>query len=215
MVTLGIIGVVAALTVPSLMQNWQKDAYTTQLHKVYTELSQAAIKATNDSNAISLDETDYVCTNEHGAEEFIKKYFKVVKSCGTDLTPCFASSYKNIDGTDFELETPEYVATIASGASISVWYNSLGSADCGLADFGYGDDNNHGYMQLQVDTNGAQWPNRVGRDLFYMELYSDGKVSETYNGDIKWQAEACTDGGFGYGVGCLSRIIQDGWRMTY
>lgn len=204
------------------MQNWQKDAYTTQLHKVYTELSQAAIKAANDNNAISLDETDYACTNEHGAEEFFRKYFKVVKSCGTDLTPCFASSYKNIDGTDFELGTPEYVATIASGASISVLYNDLGyeESGCGLGDLGPAKW--HGYMHLQVDTNGAQGPNRVGRDLFYMELYSDGKVADSYTDDELWRAKYCTeedeDGyslGFGYGGGCLSRIIKDGWRMTY
>lgn len=199
------------------MQNWQKDAYTTQLHKVYTELSQAAIKAANDSNAISLDETDYVCTNEHGAEEFFNKYFKVVKSCGTDLTPCFASSYKNIDGTDFELETPEYAATIASGASISVWYNGLGYGGGGSGSLG----EYHGFMEFQVDINGAQGPNRVGRDLFYMQLYSDGKVAESYT-DVEGHADAClgedgTDIGYGagYGIGCLSRIIQDGWRMTY
>ncbi|HIT93090.1 MAG TPA: type II secretion system protein, partial [Candidatus Stercorousia faecigallinarum] len=34
LVTLGIIGVVSAMTVPSLMQNHQKKTYVTQLHKV-------------------------------------------------------------------------------------------------------------------------------------------------------------------------------------
>ena len=41
LVTLGIIGVVSAMTVPTLMQNYQRQSYVTQLHKVYNEFSQA------------------------------------------------------------------------------------------------------------------------------------------------------------------------------
>lgn len=37
LVTLGIIGVVSAMTVPTLMNNYQRQAYVTQLHKVYNE----------------------------------------------------------------------------------------------------------------------------------------------------------------------------------
>ena len=43
LVTLGIIGVVSAMTVPTLMQNYQRKSYVTQLHKVYNEIQQAAV----------------------------------------------------------------------------------------------------------------------------------------------------------------------------
>ena len=46
LVTLGIIGVVSAMTVPTLMQNYQRQSYVTQLHKVYNELGQALQKGT-------------------------------------------------------------------------------------------------------------------------------------------------------------------------
>ena len=42
LVTLAIIGVVAAMTVPTLMQNYQRKVYVAQLQKVYNEASQAA-----------------------------------------------------------------------------------------------------------------------------------------------------------------------------
>ena len=42
LVTLGIIGVVSAMTIPTLMQNHQRKTYVTQLHKVYNEFQQAA-----------------------------------------------------------------------------------------------------------------------------------------------------------------------------
>ena len=56
LVTLGIIGVVSAMTVPSLMQNYQRQSYVTQLHKVYNELSQALIQYQTDKNALNLKE---------------------------------------------------------------------------------------------------------------------------------------------------------------
>ena len=56
LVTLGIIGVVSAMTVPTLMQNYQRQSYVTQLHKVYNEVSQAMVQYQNDRNALNLNE---------------------------------------------------------------------------------------------------------------------------------------------------------------
>lgn len=41
LITLGIIGVVAAMTLPSLVGNYKKKQAVTQLQKVYTVLNQA------------------------------------------------------------------------------------------------------------------------------------------------------------------------------
>ena len=49
LITMGIIGVVSAMTVPALNQSWQRDAYTTQLRKVYSEVAQAAVRLKTDS----------------------------------------------------------------------------------------------------------------------------------------------------------------------
>ena len=57
LVTLGIIGVVSAMTVPTLMQNYQRQSYVTQLHKVYNEMSQVFQQMMTDRNALNLKET--------------------------------------------------------------------------------------------------------------------------------------------------------------
>lgn len=208
LITLGIIGVVSALTIPTLVQNYQKKTFVTQLHKVYNELSNAAIRAANDSNATSLNETIYI-NPDNGAKLFLEKYFKVIKSCDKSLTPCFASGYQKMDGTDFPLMTPKYVATINSGTAISFFESYFTYSDEGQY---------HGYWQIQVDTNGAQGPNILGRDLFYLELYSDGKVAERYSSEGLYQERFCSEDNESsneYGLGCLSQIIKDGWKMTY
>ncbi len=210
LVTLGIIGVVSAMTVPTLMQNHQRKVYVTQLQKVYTELSQAAKRAITDNNAISLDETKYNRNHANGAKNFLHDYFNVVNDCGTDLTPCFGDSYTSINGTAFVLQQPVTVVSLASGAAISVFYNGF------AYEKGY-----HGYLQMQVDVNGAEGPNIIGRDLFYMDLYSDGKVAEYYDVSA-YDSERIEEifasdcqAGVNYGNGCLSKIIQDGWTMDY
>lgn len=80
LVTLGIIGVVSAMTVPTLMQNYQRQSYVTQLHKVYNEFSQAAERYKNDNNYLNLSESR-VRGNADELKRFFNSYFKVVKDC--------------------------------------------------------------------------------------------------------------------------------------
>ena len=56
--TLGIIGVVSAMAVPSLKQNYQKQSYVTQLHKVYNELTQGFMQIVTGRNALNLAEQE-------------------------------------------------------------------------------------------------------------------------------------------------------------
>ena len=56
LVTLGVLGVVAAMTMPTLMSSHQKKVYAVQMNKVYNELQQAFLKFRND-NAFSLLKT--------------------------------------------------------------------------------------------------------------------------------------------------------------
>ena len=219
LVTLGIIGVVSALTIPTLVKNHQRQVYVTQLQKVVNELSQAADKAITDSNAVSLDETRYGTNKANGASNFLNDYFKIVKDCGETATPCFADSYEDLSGNADELETPIIAVSLASGASISIWnahyyppYYDSGNGTMVKEDY-------HSHYSLQIDVNGAQGPNIVGRDLFGFEIYNDGKVSSSYNGNgytDDYLLETClTTPAGSYGATCFAKIVRDGWKMDY
>ena len=95
LVTLGIIGVVSAMTVPTLMQNHQRKTYVTQLHKVYNELNQAFQQFKNDNNALTLLEAGL--SDQTAVNNFLKTYFKTVTVCDTLEEPCvYDAKYKNI-----------------------------------------------------------------------------------------------------------------------
>ncbi|CDE61882.1 pilin [Fusobacterium sp. CAG:439] len=228
LVTLGIIGVVSAMTVPSLMQNHQRKTYVTQLHKVYNEVQQASLQYMTDKNAINLREAGL--TSRSAMLEFLTKYFKVVQQCeeGSVRTPCFAPSYKSIDGTDIgDVGSWGSAAciTLASGAAIMIDYPSLYSSTV---------DNVKSYWgNMLIDINGAQGPNIAGRDLFQVVLYDDGSI------DIEGVTPACRSQGICNGsspkdirnnlysskckqttasdgaIGCFGKILNDNWEMNY
>ncbi len=203
LVTLGIIGVVSAMTVPTLMQNHQRKVYVTQLHKVYNEVQQAAINFMNDRNAVNLTEAGINSTAK--AQEFITNYFKIVQTCENSLTPCFGASYKYLDSDTDGNVLGGHVNTsyvLASGASIRPWYYPANS-------------NVRRVMSILVDTNGQQGPNIIGRDAFFMAVYDNGMI-DTANAnavslpltedernvdDPNWKP--------------FGQILNDNWEMTY
>lgn len=213
LVTLGIIGVVSAMTVPSLMQNHQHKTYVTQLHKVYNEISQALIQYQTDKNAVNLREAGLISTD--AADTFFKTYFKIIDDCGAEFTPCFAESsvYKYMNGNSVNPVVRGRHIVLANGSSIK---------------YEYPDDVNDGLIlvRLFVDTNGQKGPNIVGRDMFALYIYNDGKIDD-YSKDntssttlSKEQREksfndVCNGSTAGGWYGCFGKILNDNWEMTY
>ena len=80
LVTLAIIGVIAALTIPALQQNANNAAIATNLKKIYSELNQvtANILAQNEVNKLS--RTVYLDDEDTFYNEFVKKELNVYQN---------------------------------------------------------------------------------------------------------------------------------------
>ncbi len=84
LITLGIIGIVAALTLPSLITNYQKKTTATSVKKAYSELNQIVERAKadyGDPSGWSYYEKDNLA---QWVQTYIEPYIKVVahKTCG-------------------------------------------------------------------------------------------------------------------------------------
>ena len=80
LITLGIIGVVAALTLPALIQNYQKKATATSVKKAYSELNQIIERAKadyGDPSGWSYYEQDNLAK---WVQTYIEPYVKVINS---------------------------------------------------------------------------------------------------------------------------------------
>lgn len=216
LVTLAIVGVVSAMTVPTLMKNYQRQSYVTQLHKVCNEIMQALDSLKNDKSALNIKEARFYDT-EANVSSFFKKYFKITKDCGKDFTPCFSDEYKSINGTDITLTDIgiSKVVNLASGASVAMGglaaVNSVGGYIC-------------------VDINGTKGPNIGGRDLFYITYDINGNLEDTtafiiaklqeVSDPTKVDLKKIRESAFSVncasnGLGCFGKILNDNWQMNY
>lgn len=222
LVTLGIIGVVAAMTIPTLMQNYQRQSYVTQLKKVYSEIGQAAERYAADNNVVSLTESR-LRGNSTEVNRFATTYFKVVKNCHGSYTPCFSENYDQIEGNSFTVKGHScmFTGTLASGAAICMDSGAFESvkADKDINGDGKIDENdvitNNGVnvgqaLTIEVDINGPQGPNVNGRDLFSIDVAPNGLVY-----DSTWKEDGSSFSLSHNGPMPIGKIIADGWQMTY
>lgn len=195
LVTLGIIGVVSAMTLPTLVKNHQRQVYVTQLQKVYNELAQAMETAITARNAVSFKEINI------SNADFLRNYFKTVKMCNDSedgLKECFADEYKNLNGKSIRLRNFAHgdCAVLASGAALCIYGN--------------------GWPYINVDVNGKQGPNIYGRDLFNFIVDEHATIqSADYwlsEEELRTTCSSATEGQYG---SCFGRILNDGWKMDY
>ncbi len=217
LITLGIIGVVAAITIPTLVANYQKKVLVTQLQKSVALISNGAKlllaneQTDNLNNTYLFNEVLSKEAFENSVGKFLKTYFNVIKTCNTwdnNEQECIAETYKSLDGqinTMFsDPSTFEYCAIINNGTVIC------------LAPF-----RNWNPARIILDLNGKSGPNVVGRDLFNLDLNYNGSIAESFSNENSayetHKPENCGLQGeyYPYGVGCYNRIIQNGWKMDY
>lgn len=165
LITLGIIGIVAAMTLPTLIQKHQDKSDYTHLKKIYSQLLQATISIEQEYGSVA--EWDLVDDSAEDAKMIMnryKKYFKVIKTCEDDLSACLPNvMYKSTIGTDYELwpALGNRSSFLLPDGAI-VMFNSQGSE--------------RSAFQIYVDLNGWRKPNQLGNDFFYFYYFKGPKA---------------------------------------
>src|SRR5574344_1469040 len=130
LIVLGIIGVVAALTIPTLINNYEKQATVTRLKKVYAELTESLRLAEVEHG----EHTSWVFEGDNlqeVTEDFMDNYLlkniKTIKKCYPTSTECWTPP-SSLDGTkgylvnDIAGLTNYCISCItASGYALYVW----------------------------------------------------------------------------------------------
>ena len=241
LITLGIIGVVAAMTLPSLIQNYQKKALATQTQKFYSTMSQAVKQYMADYGVDDLRNTPLASSNYEDPESpeaiasirnFVTKYLKVVQECNPSAegdNNCFAPVYRLWDNSIPDEENTWNFTTSKVGWS---GYRDYVLADSTVIKIGY----YYGPIDLYVDVNGKKGPNRIGYDLWTMSIFYDGVIDESEvspecrkEGKECWthqrgslvdtpeevresRFDACKDGNYG---GCFGHFLENGFKFDY
>ncbi len=179
LITLAIIGVVAAMTIPTLVQKYQERVMITKVKKFYSVITNAANLAMlehgtldtwdlptsvlpNEDNS-NQDEVDAAHARYDLVWQRILPYLKVDKFCSFASQNCGQIySIYNLRGD--QLLSSEYARhiTLADGTSIvSSWFEG----NCNLK-FGSGRYLENVCGNFVIDMNGEKGPNRTGVDSF-------------------------------------------------
>ena len=230
LITLGIIGVVAALTIPSFLTKIQNKGYVEHLNKTYSLLQTITNKIVEEEgdpqnwilDAYSIGSHE---PNEKVVDMYTKK-MNVAKICErkdlnlTKETPCVLKNqeYYTLDGVSnpvlindaWGLYSSSYPLLLSDGSSIALLFmsNPNGGFHWGFPD-----------LTFIVDVNGKKKPNKIGRDIFllYMDKRDGGKISpflkEKLSGSTPERLiDDCKDGGKGFS--CAYKVISEG-KMNY
>lgn len=174
LITLAIIGIVAAMTIPNLMQKSYEKETVVKLKKVYSTLNQAYLRAREEYGSPS----DWYHSSSEGNKECnntmldnFSKYLKVSKICYQD-TGCYPNViYKKIDKTNnANWNMNNNVAKLLTSDGMSIFFFSY----CG-------NPRNPGINHIEetwgaisVDINGFKKPNVMGEDTFSFVVAENG-----------------------------------------
>ena len=160
LITLGIIGVVAALTLPTIITKYQKQETATKLKKVYTILQQAVRAAEVDNEALKYWEFR---DGNNFFDTYMKSHLRVLTDYKNTRFPTeYAPQCLNLNKTNClgygELRDANTRKVILSDGTL------LSFQVCPL----------QGGQKIGViivtDINGFKKPNRYGRDLFLLTI---------------------------------------------
>ena len=217
LITLGIIGVVAAMTMPGMIVKHQKQLASKRLELSYAILSQAISHAQVEHGDISswgfISTTLKDPDNPTQRDELILKFVNYIKpylklSSEPELSYVYKkgypSFYKSKSGLDFSIP---YVCILelANGITFFVDIN--------------GDSSVYSTPIIYVDINAKQGPNIQGRDLFAF-LFDGAKDMKLkpwgYQFDIIDLKNRCSDNSTNNleNFSCTALIMKNGWEIT-
>ncbi len=207
LITLGIIGVVAALTIPNIIKHYQNEVTVTKLQKAYSTLNQAFRQSENDNGSSEFwQETPEISAQDY-FEKYWKPYLKEPKLCQT-YQECGYVSWK------------PYIAL--NGSSVAMSLDSarvkIKTIDDVFYLFTEATTNSEGklvpFRNVYIDINGAKAPNKFGEDVFvFNRVIGKGIMPECYYCSYNSLTANCNRKSSG--AYCAARIMADGWKIKY
>ena len=226
LITLTVIGVVAAMVLPNLMKHYEKKVLETQTKHFYSMMSLALHNYMADHKVDDLSDSPLFCEGFEQADgcmrarkeidSFVMKYLKVALKCDdfpngrtSSTNRCYGNAIWKAISKDAEYAssyTPTHV--LMHGYAIDIregWENKT--------------------LRILVDVNGQTSPNRGGRDIWWLWVYEDGTITdidltpeckanaECVKREADEQFEQCLSNY--QGTGCFAHFKENGFKFDY
>ena len=203
LLALTIVGVLAVLTVPILMNNIQNKLFATQIKNFSAEIEQLAqdqliVHKTRDLMDTDFGEPSKLLTGGH---------FSISKICPANKAKidCWKLTATGKDKVTYKFINGQIKTSFREAMTV-VLKNGL------MLRYDFGES---GFPCLYVDVNGNDKPNIVGRDLFVFSLDSKGHIpngSTTYSDNIN---KCKKTNNSSTAIYCYYALVDNNWKMDY
>ena len=199
LITIGIIGVVASLTLPSVINKYQEKVTVTKVKKAYSTMNNALFSAISENGEVDTWDYPYYnagTENVSNTEVFASKilpYLRILKDCGISQRNCMLDvNYKLSDGSNWNGYTYNryrlyYKVILNDGSYLVIRFEypkCNGSGDGVVGD-------KCGWFL--IDVNGDKKPNKFGQDVFLFIIRKNG-LTPGKDCTTKNSAGECTGG---------------------
>lgn len=203
LIVIGVIGIVAAFVLPSMLNKTNDYEYKGRFKKSYADLSLATQQFMGANGTNSLNN---MLTSSDSMKEAYKPFLTISKECdeGSSAGVCWhrQNNWHSYDNNLTNANVNNKAAVILNtGALVEfVWTSANCTDTCGTV-------NRCGW--LEVDINGFQLPNKIGKDIFLLNLQADKLTPGGIAGDCDYNncGSTISAGAFA-GSGCAYWIVS-------
>lgn len=178
LITLGIIGVVAAISLPALLAAWDDQKQTAAKKKAMYTVANGYKKLATDNEVSMAGLPLYKCGDDFSClSKWHKKAFSIASDqtkSHTGLPESYVRSDSDTEEAGFSWNDIPYIFTTADGMT-----------------FGYISGTKSSGIEIAVDINGAGEPNKICEDVYKINIDNKGGATETYKNGDKTQS-LCT-----------------------
>ena len=226
LITLAIVGVVAALALPALFRNIGSvtigEGLARGVELVQQGTTNIKMEAQNNSDEgtafenlasirksdIGLDGDNYI-TDDNSFYNDTKSFFAM-----EDVT-YDVGSVKGYDDSDVnENLVSNFTAYKFNKVNVVVAFQNVTNDNIANA------ENDDIISRVLIDANGTAAPNRFGKDVFLFGLTNDGRLipagtNKYHDFDGNVAVGACDGDDIGNGIACAARVASDKWEVKY
>lgn len=206
LITLVIIGVIAAMTIPNVIATYQEQEKKARIKKTYATLSGAFMRSKADNGDYYIDNLNEDSTSEW-FDIFLKPYLSTLKICyGT--AGCWKGKTQFLKGGDCHyaaadgIGSPRVTTILSDGTFVNFdVYNNPDINEKYRVNLG------DGFSVVAIfDINGAKSPNTFGKDTFAVVYTPDGFVPSFRDANESQISSDCSKTGTGYS--CIMNYIK-------
>ena len=185
LITLGIIGVVEAMTLPTLIAQYKRQSAETKLKKFYSVINQALQMSIAEHGEIEFNFSNDTNNDKHSAEvdDFFKKYIT------------------------------KYLVKIKDERFNDYYYDVVFLDGSGFSSYIGGNNVFYIFYRLNYKTKSSTKTNLDGKNEFLF-VYSNGRVEPIWkNNSINSLKSNCYQTGDVQRHGCATLIMKNGWKI--